>query len=119
MQGIHVNYVGRVTRDCEMRFIPSGTAVSSFNMAVNEGYGDNQKTHWVKVTAWSKLAEIANEIAKKGTLIQVSGKIQTENGNPHAWIKDGVAMAQLEVRAEELTSYSSKNNQTDEENIPF
>ena len=48
---------GRLTRDAEVRFIPSGTPVMSFSVANNTGFGDNQKTHYFECSLFGKRAE--------------------------------------------------------------
>lgn len=52
--------VGNVGRDPEMRYTPNGSAVTSFSVAVSDGFGDRKKTIWFRVSAWEKLAETTN-----------------------------------------------------------
>ena len=76
----NVVIVGRVGRDAEMRFTPSGVPVTGFSVAVNRVWNNasgerQEKTTWFKVTCWRKLAETAGEWVKKGQLILVEGEV--------------------------------------------
>jgi single-strand DNA-binding protein len=74
--------VGRLGRDPETRYTSSGQAVANFTMATDETFkdrsGERQKrTEWHRVVLWGKLAEIAQQYLKKGTLVYIEGRIQT------------------------------------------
>lgn len=76
--------VGRLGKDPELRYTPSGTAVVTFTMATDERYKDrdgNQqsKTEWHNVVAWRQLAEICGKFLHKGKQIYIEGKIQTRS----------------------------------------
>jgi single-strand DNA-binding protein len=83
--------LGRLGKDPDMRYAPSGTALASFSLATNyntKGQDGNweTKTEWHNVTLFGKTAEIAGEYLKKGSLAYVEGRIQTDswedqNGN--------------------------------------
>lgn len=91
-----ITLVGNVSSDIEMRYTPSGTAVTSFNLAVNEGSKDKQTTLFVRITCWEKLAETAKEYLVKGQGVLVSGKMSA----PRAYArKDGELAASAEVTA--------------------
>ena len=73
--------VGHLGKDPEMRYTPSGQAVTSFTMATSRKWtgadGQSQeKTTWFKVTAWGKLAEICNQYLNKGKLVLVEGEVE-------------------------------------------
>ena len=59
-------FYGRFVRDPELRRTAKGTAVCTFTLAVNEGYGDNQTTVYPKFQCWNKQAEFVAEHGKKG-----------------------------------------------------
>jgi len=64
--------VGNVGRDPEMRYTPSGQAVTSFSVASNRRYTSSNgeqvnETIWFRVSAWGKQAEICNQFLKKGS----------------------------------------------------
>lgn len=74
--------VGRLGRDPETRYTGGGQAVANFSMATDESYkdknGEKQKrTEWHKIVVWGKLAEIAQQYLKKGSLIFIEGRIQS------------------------------------------
>ncbi len=72
--------IGRLTRDPELRYVPSGTAVASFGLAINREYTTkegNKKddTCFVNLVVWGKRAEICAEYLKKGSMIFVEGRL--------------------------------------------
>ena len=70
-------FEGNLTRDAELRYTPSGVAVTRLRVAVNEGEGDKRKTHYVDATAWRELAERAANL-KKGQPVLVKGSLTSE-----------------------------------------
>ena len=106
---LRVEFIGNLGQDPEMRYTPSGTAVTNFNVAVNRKYklGDGtekEETTWIRVSAFGKLAEITNEYLEKGRQVFVEGKlVPDENGAPRIWEgSDGQARASFEVRADTI-----------------
>lgn len=92
----NITLVGYVGRDAELRYIPNGKAVASFSLAVNDG----DKTMWVKVTMWDKLAEGLSQYVKKGTQLLVEGKLKFDDaGNPPTFESNGKTRASFEVIA--------------------
>lgn len=74
--------IGRLTGDPELKYVNIGgqqVAVCEFSLAVNYGFGDNEKVEFVNCTAWRKLAEAIGTYLKKGRKIYVSGHQQTRN----------------------------------------
>lgn len=100
--------VGNVGKDPEMRYTPSGQAVTSFTVATNRQYtasnGEQVKeTIWFRVQVWGKLAEICNQYVKKGSKVLVEGRLISDKstGSPRVWSKqDGTAGASFEVNAQ-------------------
>jgi len=93
--------VGRLTRDPEMRYVGEGgdIAVTTFTLAVNEGYGDKESAEFVRITVWRAQAEACNEHLTKGTEVLVEGGIPTS----HAWIDDaGEAHSQVNLTAQRV-----------------
>ena len=92
--------VGNLGRDPEMRYTPSGTAVTNFSVAVSRRWtgrdGQQQeKTTWFRVNAWDKLGELCNQYLSKGRLVLVEGDVEAR-----AWTsQEGEARASLEMRA--------------------
>jgi len=78
----NVVLVGRMTRDAELRYTGSGTAVASFSIAVERTFTNAQgerETDFINCVAWRKTAEIISNFTRKGSLVGVTGRIQTRN----------------------------------------
>jgi single-strand DNA-binding protein len=78
-----VQLIGRLGRDPELKNISGGKTVCSFSMAVNRRWknrdGDSQQiTDWFNIEAWERLGEICGEYLKKGSLIFLEGRLQTD-----------------------------------------
>jgi len=107
---------GNVGRDPEMRYTPSGTAVTSFSVAVNESYTNNsgekvKKTIWFRISAWGKQAEICNQYVKKGQMILVEGRLTGDQatGGPRVWTgQDGQPRSSFEITANTVRFLSSR-----------
>jgi single-strand DNA-binding protein len=85
---------GRLTRDAEVRFIPSGTPVMSFSVANNTGFGEKQKTHFFDCSMFGKRAEgKLKDYMLKGQQVVVEGEISLNQYQK----KDGTGGASLNV----------------------
>ena len=73
------NFIGRCARDPELKFTPAGKAVCNMSIACSEKYKGEEHTEWVNLVFWDKLAEIVGQYIHKGSLIFVSGKMQTRS----------------------------------------
>ncbi len=76
--------IGNLGRDPEMRYTPSGQAVTQFTVAVNRNYRDangewQEETEWFRVVAWAQLAERTAEYLRKGRKVYVEGRLQTRS----------------------------------------
>ena len=74
--------VGYLGRDPEIRYMPNGDAVCNFSIATSESWKDQsgqkqEHTEWHAITLYRRLAEIAGQYLKKGSLIYLEGKIQS------------------------------------------
>jgi single-strand DNA-binding protein len=78
--------VGRLTRDPELRMLPSGKHVTTFTVATNEYRGQNaaERTEYHAVVAWDRLAEICGQYLGKGQLVDVEGRLQTRQWDDDA-----------------------------------
>lgn len=107
--------IGRVGRDPETRYLPSGEAVTNMSVATSESWKDKQTgekkeaTEWHKVTFFGKLAEIAGQYLKKGALVYVSGKITTRKYTD----KDGAEKYSTEIRADNMKMLSGREQGTE------
>lgn len=76
--------VGRLGKDPEVRSTPSGQTVAEFTMATDEKYTDKsgnkvERTEWHNIQAWGRLGEICGQYLRKGKLIYIEGRIQTDS----------------------------------------
>ncbi len=100
--------VGNLGKDPEMRYTPSGQAVTSFPVASNRKYTSSNgeqvnETIWFRISAWGKQAEICNQYLKKGSKVLVEGRLTPDKntGGPRIWQKqDGTSGASFEVNAQ-------------------
>ncbi|MFH1088758.1 MAG: single-stranded DNA-binding protein [Patescibacteria group bacterium] len=98
-----VMIIGNMTRDPEIRTIPSGQSVASFSVATNRSWNNNsgelqKAVEYTDVVAWGKLAEIAGQILKKGRRVYIEGRLQTRNWEG----QDGAKRYKTEVIASDL-----------------
>jgi single-strand DNA-binding protein len=73
------NFTGNLGKDAEVKYTPSGTAVCEFSVAVKSGYGEREKTNWVRCAMFGKKAEgQLPQYLKKGTQVAVSGELELQ-----------------------------------------
>lgn len=93
--------MGNLTRDPELRYIPSGTAVSEIGLAVNDRVKRNDQwideATFVDVTLWGRTAEVANEYLSKGSSVLIEGRLKLDT-----WEKDGQKRSKLRVVADKM-----------------
>ena len=78
-----VQLIGRLGRDPESKFTPTGKKVTQFSIAISNHWkskeGDPKEyTEWVNIEAWGRLGEICSEYLKKGSLVFVEGRLKTD-----------------------------------------
>ncbi len=98
-----VTLMGNLTRDPDLRQIPSGQSVCSFSLALNRSYKDkdgnwSEATDFVDVVAWGPLGERVAQYLTKGRPVLVSGRLQSRQ-----WEQDGNKRSKLEVVASDVT----------------
>ena len=96
--------IGNLTRDPELRYIPSGSAVTSFTVAVNRVYklqtGEKkEEVSFVRVVVWGRLAEVCNDYLKKGRPVFVEGRLQSRSWDDK---NSGEKRSTLEVIAQNI-----------------
>jgi single-strand DNA-binding protein len=92
--------VGRIGRDAETRYTQSGTAVASFPVAVDVGYGDNKTTQWYNCALFGKRAEGGLiQYLTKGAQVVIEGSPKLNQYTT----KDGEAKANIEVNIDDVT----------------
>lgn len=100
--------MGRLTRDPEMRHTGKGTPVTTFSIAIDNGYGDNKRTDFVNCLAWNKTAEFVTKYFAKGKMIVIAdGRISTRSWET----QDGKRAYATEVTAQEVSFGETKSSQ--------
>ena len=99
--------VGNLGRDPEMRYTPSGQAVTNLSVATSRKYTDSSgeqhdETVWFRVSVWGRQAETVNQYLRKGRQVLIEGRlVPDENGNPRIWNRqDGSPAASFEINAQ-------------------
>ena len=124
--------VGNLGQDPESRFTPQGTAVTNLSVATNETWknqnGESQdKTEWHRIVMYGKMAETAAEYMKKGQMVYVEGRLETNEWEDQNQVKrkttqvrcDNFTMLgrrQMQPQETESDNHSSMNSDDD---IPF
>lgn len=98
-----VTLIGRLGRDPETRYMPNGEAVSNFSIATDESWKDAQgnrqeRTEWHNITMYRRLAEIAAQYLKKGSLVYLEGKIQSRKYQD----RDGIERTAYDIICHEM-----------------
>lgn len=110
--------VGNLGRDPEMRYTPSGQAVTTFSVATSRKYtGSNgelvNETVWFRVTTWGKSAETCNQYLKKGSKVLVEGRLTADpaTGGPRVFTtQQGQTKSSYEVTANQVRFMSGPND---------
>jgi single-strand DNA-binding protein len=125
--------IGNLGRDPETRYTQSGTAVGNFSIACSEKWKDKnsgewkERTEWINIVAWGKLAEICGEYLSKGSQVYIEGRIQTRKWQD----KEGTDRYTTEIVASEMKMLGGKKAErrenedyagpppADDDDIPF
>lgn len=112
--------MGNVTRDPELRYIPSGAAVCDLGLAMNDKY-KNASGEWVEscvfvdVTLWKRTAEVAAEYLKKGSPVLIEGRLKLDT-----WTTDeGVKRSKLKVVGERLQLLGKRGDTTSSQDSEY
>lgn len=103
--------IGHAGKDPTTAALPSGLVVTEFSLATTESWKDKQTgekkeaTEWHNVKLFGKVAEIAADYVRKGTLVYIEGKIKTR-----MWEKDGAKHYKTEIHADQLQLLSSQDS---------
>lgn len=78
-----VQLIGRLGKDPESKFTPTGKKVCHFSLAVSNRWKDKnganqESTEWVNIEIWGRLGEVCQEYLKKGSLVFVEGRLKTD-----------------------------------------
>mgnify|MGYP005986544247 CR=1 FL=1 len=97
-------FTGNLGGDSELKYLPNGDAICEFSVGVKSGYGDKEKTLWVKCSMFGKRA--AGQLPQylvKGAKVAISGELSMDE-----WEKDGVKNKMLKLRVEDLDLIGDK-----------
>ncbi|USK48885.1 single-stranded DNA-binding protein [Bacillus sp. CMF12] len=109
--------VGRLTKDPDLRYTPNGVPVTSFTLAVNRTFTNQQgerEADFINCVVWRKPAENAANFLKKGSLAGVDGRIQTRSYEG----QDGKRVYVTEVQAESVQFLEPNNSNTQRNEEP-
>ena len=104
--------IGNLTRDPELRYIPSGSAVATFTVAVNRVYKDQagekkEQTSFIRVVVWGRRAEVCGEYLSKGSPVFIEGRLQSRDWET----QDGQKRSTVEVVADNIQFLRGANKQ--------
>lgn len=105
--------IGTVGKDPETRYLPSGGAVTNVSIAVNENWKDKdgqkqERTEWIRIVFFNKLAEIVNEYVRKGSKLYIEGRLKTRS-----WEQDGITRYATEIIAGEMQMLDTRGGGSD------
>ena len=102
--------VGNLGKDPELKYMPSGDAVTNFSIATTDKYKDKQTgepketTEWHRISAFQKLAEICGQYLKKGSQVYIEGRIRTRKWTDSS----GIEKYSTEIVAEKMQILGNK-----------
>lgn len=102
--------LGRLTRDPELRYTPSGKSVANFGVATNRRFKNAEgtvqdQTEFHDVVAWGKLAEISHQFLHKGEPVYIDGRLQTRSWDA----PDGAKRQKTEIVAENVIALGARS----------
>ena len=101
------SFTGNLGKDAEVKFLPNGSAVCEFSVAVKSGYGEREKTNWVRCAMFGKKAEgQLPQYLVKGTQVAVSGELELQE-----WEGQSGKGAELSVSVQNIDLIGSKPQQ--------
>jgi len=124
-----VMLIGRLGRDPEMRYTPSGRPVTTFSLATSRTWNTSEgerrtETEWFNIVAWGSLAEICKQFLNKGQQVYVEGRLQTRHWEDGEGVKHSVTeivaneMIMLGDRRE-VNNAGAEFSSEEEDEFPF
>ena len=108
------NCIGRLTRDPELKYTQGGTAVTSFSLAINRTYKQNdekkQETCFIDVTAWGRMGEVIAQFIAKGAQVFITGRLQLDKWQDR---NSGENRQKIKLVAENIQFLDSKRRDGD------
>ena len=121
-----VQVIGRLGRDPESRFTPTGKKVAHFSVAVSNHWKTSEgeakeSTEWVNVEAWERLGAVCQEYLKKGSLVYIEGRLKTDryenDGEAKYFTKIVAQTIQFLSDNRSVDSFSEQVSLNDEEEL--
>ena len=108
--------IGHLGRDPEVRQMPNGEAVCNFSIATSETWKDQhgqkqERTEWHAITLYRRIAEVAGQYLKKGSLVYIEGRIQSRKYTG----KDGIERTAYEIIGNEMKMLGGGNDSGQQE----
>ena len=117
-----ITIVGNLGRDPELRYLPNGTAVTSFSVATTHKYTQDgekkEETTWFRVSVFGNQAEPCNQYLSKGSRALIEGRVRLNEYTT----QDGTPRASMDIRSDRvlfLTTKSERPSSTDPGDVPF
>lgn len=109
-----VMIIGRLGRDPEMRYTPSGRPVTTYSVATSRNWTTSEgerrvETEWFNVVAWGSLAEICKQYLSKGQMVYVEGRLQSRHWDD----AEGNKHTSVEIVANEMIMLSERRGESD------
>lgn len=98
-------FIGRLGKEPELRYAPSGDAVCNFTIAVGWKSKEKEGAEWVRCTAFGKLADVCGKYLKKGSQVYISGRFTTRKWKN----KEGVDQYFTEINVDQMQMLGGKS----------
>ena len=98
-----LNFIGNIGNDAEVRHTPTGKSITSFSVAMNSGWGDNQHTTWVRCTMWGDRGEKVAPYLLKGQKVAITGEASMRE-----WEGGGKSGVSFECKVDNVTLCGEK-----------
>lgn len=113
------NFIGRLGKDVETRYMPSGDEIASFSIAIGSQWKDKsgekqESTEWVNISVFGKLAEVCGKYLEKGSQVFVSGRMKTEKYTD----KEGIERYSTKIIADKMQMLGGKSQGEQSEQKP-
>jgi single-strand DNA-binding protein len=102
-------FTGRAGKDPEVRYFESGKMVAEFSIAV-DGWKRDEKPLWLNLKIWGKVADVAANYVRKGSMIAVSGQLESESWTDRG---SGEEKSKIVLNVKELTLLDSRRDEPD------
>ncbi len=114
-----VQLIGNLTRDPELRYTPTGTAVCTFGLATNRSWTTDtgekkEETEFHKIIAWNKLGELCSQLLSKGRKVFVEGRIAYRKFTK----QDGTEQNTTEIIIDDMMLLDNKRSEAGAEEVP-